>query len=575
MSGLQYKFGPFSLDLVNQRLLTAEGEIPLRPKVFAVLAHLVDRAGSLVTRTELLGAIWPDSYVDDHTVSVHIREVRLALGDVTKQPAYIETRYRRGWVFKAPVETIPAAPAAVASPSVSVPRQSSTQSAVSNLIPETHYTNSGDVNIAYQVLGDGPIDLVFVMGWVSHLEYFWREPQFARFLRQLASFSRLILFDKRGTGLSDRVPITALPTIEQRMDDLRAVMQAVESKKAVIFGVSEGGPLSTVFAATYPEKTLAVIMFGSYARRLRAADYPLGQSPEEHESYIERIRREWGGPVGLEARAPSLANDPAFRDWWATYLRMGASPNAAAALTRMNAQVDVRGVLPTVRVPVLVMHRRGDHLFSLEEGRFLASHIPNARFVEVPGNDHLPFVGDQDAVVNEARAFLTDLTGDVTLDRVLATVVAGDFPNASPAELEQLRSRVRNEFDWYRGREIHTEFPANLVLAFDGPARAIRCACTIRDHAAGLNISFRAGLHTGECTTLSGPTVTGPAVEIASLLGQGAKPGEILTTSTVRDLATGSGLIFADVGEAELPGFENKRQILKVIGASRLQASAN
>jgi pimeloyl-ACP methyl ester carboxylesterase/DNA-binding winged helix-turn-helix (wHTH) protein len=567
MSGLLYKFGPFSLDLVNQRLETIDGEVALRPKVFAVLAHLVDRAGNLVTRGELLGAIWPDSYVDDHTVSVHIREVRLALGDVTKQPAYIETRYRRGWVFKAPVEAVSPTPVSTSQASPGTLPGPATIG-LSHPVPETKYTSSGDVNIAYQVLGDGPVDLIFVMGWVSHLEYFWREPHFARFLHQLASFSRLILFDKRGTGLSDRVALTALPVLEQRMDDLRAVMQAAGSKKAIIFGVSEGGPLSAVFAATYPEKTLALLMFGSYARRLRDVDYPLGRDPEDHERFIERIRREWGGPFGVEERAPSLANDPAFRDWWATYLRMGASPNAAAALTHMNAQVDVRAVLPTVRVPALVMHRRDDRCLFLEEGRFLASHIPQARFVEFPGNDHLPFVGDQDAVLAEVRRFVTDLVDGVPMDRVLATLLAGNFPDTPSKELEVLWSRIRNELDWYRGRQLRTEAPTSLLAAFDGPARAIRCACAIRDHTAELGIPFCAGVDTGECSDLSSPSVAGPALEAATFLRHRAKTGEILTTGTVRDLATGSGLIFADAGHSNLPGCENKRQILHVIGFS-------
>jgi pimeloyl-ACP methyl ester carboxylesterase len=565
MSGLQYKFGPFNLDVTNQRLESAAGEISLRPKVFAVLAHLVRRAGNLVTRDELLDAVWPDSYVDDHTVSVHIREVRLALGDETKQPAYIETRYRRGWIFRAPVETTRATQSS---------ESAATQSPVGmSRAPETKYTSSGDVNIAYQVIGDGPVDLVFVMGWVSHVEYFWNEPSFARFLRELAGFSRLIVFDKRGTGLSDRVPVTGLPTLEQRMDDLRAVMDAAHSMKAILFGVSEGGPLSTIFAATYPEKTLALIMFGSYARRLRAADYPFGVTAEEHESYIARIRREWGGPVGLEERAPSKVNDQAFRDWWATYLRMGASPNAAAALTRMNAQVDVRGVLPAVAVPALVMHRRGDKCLPIEGGRLIASLIPNAQFVELAGNDHLPFVGDQDRVISQVRTFVSDLTEGASLDRVLATVLAADFQGAGDRELAQLNPRIANELEWYRGRAIPTK-SSILLVAFDGPARAIRCACAIGKHAADLHISFRAGLHTGECSNTASAPVRGPAVEIASLLQHRAKSGEILTTGTVRDLATGSGLVFADAGVSQLPGFDNERQLLRVITAGRGQAAA-
>src|SRR5262249_35554956 len=246
--------------------------------------------------------------------------------------------------------------------------------------PETHYTMSGDVNIAYQVFGDGAIDIVFVMGWVSHLEYFWEEPSFSRFLLRLASFSRLILFDKRGTGLSDRVPVNELPTLEQRMDDVRAVMEAVGSERAALIGVSEGGPMCGLFAATYPEKTSALVMIGTYAKRICELDYPWGPTPEERDHFFEEIRRNWGGPLGIDERAPSAAADEQFRNWWATYLRMGASPGAALALTKMNAEIDVRKVLPSVRIPTLVLHRKGDMCLKVEEGRYVASLIPGSKY---------------------------------------------------------------------------------------------------------------------------------------------------------------------------------------------------
>ena len=285
------------------------------------------------------------------------------------------------------------------------------------------YARSGDVNIAYQVTGDAPLDLVFVMGWVSHLEYFWREPTFARFLLRLASFSRLILFDKRGTGLSDRVPINQLPTLEQRMDDVRAVMDAVGSERAALCGVSEGGPMCSLFAATYPEKTLALVMIGTYAKRIRDAEYPWGPTQEQREHFFDVMREQWGGPVGIDERAPSVADDPKFRDWWATYLRMGASPGAAVALTQMNAEIDVRNVLPSIRVPSLVIHRTDDQCLKVEEGRFVADRIPGAKFVELPGDDHLPFVGDQDAILDEVEEFLTGVRHPIEPDTVLATVM--------------------------------------------------------------------------------------------------------------------------------------------------------
>jgi pimeloyl-ACP methyl ester carboxylesterase len=414
------------------------------------------------------------------------------------------------------------------------------------------------VNIAYQTLGDAPLDLVFVMGWVSHLEYFWKEPRFARFLRRLASFSRLILFDKRGTGLSDRVPLSELPTLEQRMDDVRAVLDAVGSERAALCGVSEGGPMSALFAATYPEKTSALVMIGTYAKRVRDDDYPWAPTVEEREKFFEEMREHWGGPVGVEERAPSAASDPRFRDWWAEYLRMGASPGAALALTKMNAEIDVRHVLPTVRVPTLVIHREGDECLKVEEGRYVAAAIPGARYVELPGEDHLPFVGDQDAILDEVEEFLTGVRHTIEPDRVLATVLflsIADSP-ARSAELGEarwqdllarLRAHVGKEVDWFRGREIDMT-GAGALATFDGPARAIRAACAIREYAARLGVEVRAGLHTGECDLTGDGRVGGLAVEIGRAVRDSAAPGEVLVTSTVRDLVAGSGIGFAERG---------------------------
>jgi pimeloyl-ACP methyl ester carboxylesterase len=398
------------------------------------------------------------------------------------------------------------------------------------------------VSIAYQVLGEGPIDLVFVMGWVSHLDYFWREPSFARFLTRLASFSRLILFDKRGTGLSDRV--TDLPTLEQRMDDVRAVMEAAGSERAALLGVSEGGPLCSLFATTYPARTLALVMIGTYAKRLKAPDYPWGPTRAGRERFLDEIRNGWGGPVGLDDRAPSRAADPAFREWWSTYLRMGASPGAALMLTQMNAEIDVRHVLPSIRVPTLVLHRTDDRCLTVEEGRYVASEIPGATFVELPGQDHLPFVGDQDAILDAVEEFLGRTYHDVVTDRVLATIlsarIAGDSDDAAFA------AHVRREVAWFRGRALETRSDA-LVAAFDGPARAIRCATSLAVSAPRFGRSARMGLHTGECED-DGTRMRGPAVAIAAELSGLAEDGEVLVSRTVKDLVAGAGLSFDDRG---------------------------
>ncbi len=368
-------FSPYHLDLVAERLMRDSAPVDLTPKAFGVLRCLAEQPGRLVTKEELLEAVWPSVYVTADVLKVAIAEVRRALGDHPQAPRYIETAHRRGYRF-------------VATTSVDTPDPTGFE------IPRTRYTRSGDVNLAYQVIGDGPVDLVFVMGWVSHLDYFWTEPSFARFLRRLAKFSRLILFDKRGTGLSDRVPVGELPTLEQRMDDVRAVMDAVGSRRAALCGVSEGGAMSALFAATYPERTAALVMIGAYARRIRDAGYPWGPTPSERDAFLREIQENWGGPVGLEARAPSVAGDPHFREWWAAYLRTSASPAAAVALTRMNGEADIRDVLPAIRVPTLVLHRAGDRCLLAAEGRYLAERIPTARYVELPGDDHLPFVGD-------------------------------------------------------------------------------------------------------------------------------------------------------------------------------------
>jgi pimeloyl-ACP methyl ester carboxylesterase len=429
--------------------------------------------------------------------------------------------------------------------------------------PETRYARSGDVNIAYQVVGDGPRDLVFVPGWVSHIEYMWEEPGFAAFLRRLASFSRLILFDKRGTGLSDRVPNTELPTLEQRMDDVRAVMDAVGSERAALMGISEGGPMCLLFGATYPDRTTALIMIGSYARRIWAPDQPWAAREEQYEAFVDDVQRNWGGPVGLAIRAPSRMDDAAFTRWWATYLRMSASPGAAEALTRMNGPIDVRHVLPVVQVPTLILHRSGDRSLPVDGARYMAEHIPGASYVELEGDDHLPFVGDQDSILDEVEQFLTGVRHGPEPDRVLATILFTDIVGSTErvAELGDRRWRelleahhaaVRRELERFRGREVDTAGDGFLAT-FDGPARAIRCAIAIREGVSALGLEVRAGLHTGECE-LHGESVAGIAVHVGARVAALAGPSEVLVSGTVKDLVAGSGIEFDDRGVHELKG---------------------
>jgi pimeloyl-ACP methyl ester carboxylesterase/class 3 adenylate cyclase len=429
------------------------------------------------------------------------------------------------------------------------------------------------VNIAYQVVGEGDIDVVFVMGWISHLEYFWKHHLFGSFLDRLASFSRLILFDKRGTGLSDRVPINELPTLEQRMEDVHAVMNAAGSERAVLIGVSEGGPMCSLFAATYPERTAALVMIGTYAKRIRDDDYPWAPTAEQRGAFIDIVKSDWGKPVGIEDRAPSMAKDPEFREWWATYLRMGASPGAAVALTTMNAEIDVRSVLPLVRVPTLVIHREGDMCLKVEEGRYVASKIPGSRYVEFPGDDHLPFVGNQDEILDEIERFVTGVRFADEHDRVLATVLNIKIANFEAEEgkrnkedwtrvLKQARTKVARLLERFRGREVSYD-EDGILATFDGPARAIKCAVAITQDAASVDLEVKTGLHTGECDVVD-DTYRGFAVDLARKIANESTDGKILVSRTVKDLVAGSGLRFEEAGVRHFPGVEGEWRLFSV-----------
>jgi DNA-binding winged helix-turn-helix (wHTH) protein/pimeloyl-ACP methyl ester carboxylesterase len=581
-----YLFDGFRVDVGERILFKENREVPLTPKVFDTLQVLLENSGHVLTKKELMKQVWPDSFVEENNLAQNISILRKALGQSKQGEHYIQTVPKRGYRFVADVratgrdedETMifhertrarivvehdddeSLARVIDVSPTSVGPKQ---LEAELQRPPETMYARSGDVNIAYQVIGDAPLDLVFVMGWVSHMEYFWREPSFARFLLRLASFSRLILFDKRGTGLSDRVPINQLPTLEQRMDDVRAVMDAVGSERAALCGVSEGGPMCSLFAATYPEKTLALVMIGTYAKRIRDAEYPWGPTAEQREQFFEVMRKQWGGPVGIDERAPSVASDSKFRDWWATYLRMGASPGAAVALTQMNAEIDVRNVLPSIRVPSLVIHRSEDQCLKVEEGRFVADRIPGAKFVELPGHDHLPFVGDQDAILDEVEEFLTGVRHRAEPDTVLATVLVARIVGVKEHVerlgqdrwtdlLRRLHAHMTKEIEWFRGREI--DILENRLLAiFDGPARAVRCASAITEYASRLGIKTCTGLHTGECELADGQ-VGGAAAQMCVCVANEAEAGEVLVSSTVKDLVAGSGIRFEDRGTHMLSG---------------------
>lgn len=426
--------------------------------------------------------------------------------------------------------------------------------------PQTRYAKSGDVNVAYQVLGEGPIDLVYVWGWLSHLDFQWSEPTLTSFLRRLASFSRLIMFDKRGTGLSD--PVTGAPSFDERMDDIRAVMDAVGSERAALLGFSEGTALSALFAASHPERTTSLILYDGFAVGAKVEGAPVDPAWVELASGVRETIDRWGEGETMHWIAPTLGDNPVMKRFWGAFERASMSPGAAASLWEAIQRVDVRDVLPTITVPTLVLHH-ADSPIPSAGGRLMAELVPGAHYLELPGRDHLPGAGDPEAVAGEIEEFLTGARGGARPDRVLATVLFTDIVDSTrrAAELgdsawRQLLERhdalVRSQLGHFRGREVK-QTGDGFLASFDGPARAIRCACSIGEEARELGIELRAGLHTGECE-LIGDDLGGMAVHVAARVGAKAQPGEVLVSGTLKDLVMGSGIDLVDRGAHELKG---------------------
>ena len=417
------------------------------------------------------------------------------------------------------------------------------------------YARSGDVNIAYQVVGDGPIDLVLTFGWVSHLAYIWEQPAIASFLDRLASFTRLILYDKRGTGMSDRV--YPLPSLEQRMDDVRAVMDAAGSARAVVMGISEGGVMSTLFAATYPERAVALIINGSYPSWLQRPYYPWGVSNERRDKALATVEQTWAEGSGMWAYAPSQLANPEVEAWWGRFKQVSASPRDGADLIRMNGQIDIGDVLPSIRVPTLVIHATGDKVAPVEAGRYFAEHIPGARILELDSDDHWFYFLHSDVVLGEIQEFLTGARETSVPDTMLATVLATEVAQAGAHAVflgdrrwhdlvDRHHAVVRKALVRYHGREIDAG-ERGITAVFDGTARAVRCAIDVRDELLHLGLRIRAGVHAGECEMKDGRP-RGVALHVASSVMEFAQPGEVLVSGTVKDLVVGSGLEFADRG---------------------------
>ena len=423
---------------------------------------------------------------------------------------------------------------------------------------ETKYAKSGDVYIAYRVFGEGPRDIILIPGTVSHVELFWELAANQHMLKRLSSFARVIVFDKRGQGLSDRI---AEQTLEERTGDVRAVLDAVGSESAAIYGWSEGGAMSLMFAATYPQRTSALVLFGSYAS---VRDEPWALAPELFRTLLETLQEHWGQGILVPLNAPSRANDRAFVKWWAQLERAAATPNAIVSLVRANYEIDVRHILPSISAPTLIFHRVDDSLVPVRAGRYLAEHIPGARYTELPGADHLIQALDQDVLdrmLDEIEEFLTGTRQRPEPDRILATLLMNDIVGSTEQAVElgdrrwkelltEYYASVRKELAAFHGHEVNTTGDG-VLATFDGPARAIRCACSIRERVRSLGIRIRTGLHTGECELIDGG-IGGIAVHIAARVAAQAGADEVLVSGTVKDLVAGSQLTFADRGSHSL-----------------------
>lgn len=437
--------------------------------------------------------------------------------------------------------------------------------------PKTKYTKSGKINIAYQVVGEGTIDIVYIPGWVSNIDMMWTEPRLAAFLTKLTKFSRLILFDKRGTGLSDR--ISEFATLEERMDDIRAVMDAVGTQRAVLFGHSEGGTVSALFAATYPKRTIALITFGVFAKRKYSKDYPWAPKDVERQRFYKMVEENWadGDMQGLSSLVPSLANDKQFMDWFASYLRSGASPGAALNLARLNTEADITGILGSIQVPTLLLYRTGDRDVQVDEGRYIAKLIPDSKLVILPGDDHLFWVGDVFSVLAEIEEFITGVRPEKVFDRVLSTILFTDIVR-STEHLSKYGDKkwmnilnghntiVRAELKKFNGKEIKSTGDGFLAT-FDGPSRAIRCAEAIRDAVKIFEIEITAGIHTGECEIFDDDDIGGIAVHVAARVLSKAEPSQIVITMTVKHLLVGTGLKFTNLGKVSLKGIEDNYEL--------------
>ena len=560
-----FQFGNFIVDTGRYKLRIKDSELTIQPQVFDLLVYLIRNRDRVVTRSELLASLWGGKVVTDSALGARLKDARKAVDDNGVRQRVIKTFHGRGYQFIAEV---------IESGFHDFQEQGRSDIPIDSPVerPEIHFAENDGVNIAYQVFGDGPQDLIYIPGWLSNIDIFWEEPRVVQFFLALAQYARVIVIDRRGTGLSDRV---APPTLEEQIDDVTAVMDAANSRRAVFLGNSEGGSMCALFAASHPERTTSLILIGSNAKWIKSDDYPLGADRKETENWFTQVENEWGGPISIDALSPSLAGDENYRDWWAKFLRSSASKADAIAMLRMSMETDLRLVLSTIKVPTLVLQAKDDRSNPLERGRDLALRIADAKFVEMDAGDHVPWGDAADEITRQVKKFMGDVPGPEVNDRILTTVLFIDSVESTRNSrgvgigglscklLKYFQETVTRELKIYRGHEINA-FGGGFYASFDGPGRAVQCAYAIRESTRQFGLKLCFSIHTGECE-IHGQTLEGVVLQIAARVPALGSCGDILVSRTVKDLVAGSGIVFQDFGTHSLKGLTDTHQLYKVM----------
>jgi pimeloyl-ACP methyl ester carboxylesterase len=547
-----YQFEQFALDTSQYRLLLKDSEITVRPQVFDLLVYLIENRDRLVTRDELLENLWQGKVVTDSALGVQLKNARKAVNDTGAKQRVIKTVHGRGYQFIADViESETDADQGY------VEETAHFDSPLT--IPKTCFAENDGVSIAYQIFGKGDHDLVIIPGWLSNIDIFWEQPHVIKYFLSLAKFARVILIDKRGTGLSDRV---TPPTLEEQIDDVTAVMDAAGSRKAVLLGNSGGGSMCALFAASHPDRTASLILIGSNAKCYKSDDYPHGADREDFERWFSEVEKEWGGPISIEPLSPSLSGDEEYRRWWAKFMRSSASKKDAIAMLRMSMETDLLAVLPTINVPTLVLQAIDDRTNPLEEGRDLAHRIPGAKLIEVNAGDHVPWGDGADEIVGHIKDFLSGVIMPEASNRILTTVLYFDL-NFTGSLQQVFLDEARAILQLYRGKELKIG-NSGFNAIFDGPGRAVQCAWAIRESAQRFELVSSFGLHAGECR-IGGETLEGAAFRIAASLAAINSGGEILVSRTIMDLVAGSGIKFEKFTTHSIDDISDGMAILKVL----------